>query len=263
MTQLEGRKDDAEKVRLDLVPPELVFSVGEILTFGAKKYTETELSKFWNCVGATRLSLYTPKVSVVHVTRETSGLVTLSSQSVNEQTGELGNLETLKKSKTWLDVDNLIPKQGRETSLQKEEMLLKNMALITKITSKDWDEVVKFAEQQNTSTLITTTQQGNSEVYFAASTTMAWDSLVTTLKVLKPHLPISSLEPKTGDRNWEKGMKWGRVYGALMRHLWAWWRGEKADPETGMSHLWHAGCCIAFLITYEQRGIGEDDRNIV
>ena len=65
---------------------------------------------------------------------------------------------------------------------------------------------------------------------------------------------------KYTDRNWEKGMKWGRVYAALQRHLLAWHSGETADPESGMSHLWHAGCCIAFLITYEQRNIGEDDR---
>jgi hypothetical protein len=65
---------------------------------------------------------------------------------------------------------------------------------------------------------------------------------------------------KYGDRNWEKGMNWGRVYGALMRHMWAWWSGEATDKETGKSHLWHAGCCIIFLITYEARGIGKDDR---
>lgn len=61
-------------------------------------------------------------------------------------------------------------------------------------------------------------------------------------------------------RNWEKGMKWSRVFGALMRHLWAWWRGERVDPETGMSHLWHAATNIAFLIAYEERKVGEDDR---
>ena len=73
-------------------------------------------------------------------------------------------------------------------------------------------------------------------------------------------------------RNWEKGMKWGRVFGALMRHLWAWWGGKlptkenflmgELDVETGKSHLWHAGCCIVFLLTYEARGVGEDDRPI-
>lgn len=65
---------------------------------------------------------------------------------------------------------------------------------------------------------------------------------------------------KYDDRNWEKGMKWSRVFGAVLRHLWAWWRGEQYDPESGFSHLWHAAACITFLITYEQRQIGEDDR---
>ena len=65
---------------------------------------------------------------------------------------------------------------------------------------------------------------------------------------------------KYGERNWEKGMSWGRPYAALMRHMLAWWRGEKVDTETGMSHLWHAGCCIAFLIAFEQRQKGIDDR---
>lgn len=65
---------------------------------------------------------------------------------------------------------------------------------------------------------------------------------------------------KYESRNWERGMKWSRVFGALMRHLWAWWAGEKADPETGKSHLWHAGACVAFLIAYEARGTGDDDR---
>jgi len=71
-------------------------------------------------------------------------------------------------------------------------------------------------------------------------------------------------------RNWEKGMSWGRCYGALMRHLWSWWGGKgptthsflfgDLDEETGRSHLWHAACCITFLLTYEERNIGTDDR---
>ena len=61
-------------------------------------------------------------------------------------------------------------------------------------------------------------------------------------------------------RNWEGGMRWGKYFAALMRHMWAWWRGENLDPETGMSHLHHAACCLAFLIAYESRKIGEDDR---
>jgi hypothetical protein len=61
-------------------------------------------------------------------------------------------------------------------------------------------------------------------------------------------------------RNWEKGMDWGRIYGSLQRHLNAWASGEDTDPETGLSHLAHAGCNIAFLLAYTQRGVGDDSR---
>lgn len=66
---------------------------------------------------------------------------------------------------------------------------------------------------------------------------------------------------KYAERNWEKGMSWGRCFGALMRHMWAWWGGEQKDAETGMSHLAHAACCLMFLMAYENRKIGTDDRS--
>ena len=62
-------------------------------------------------------------------------------------------------------------------------------------------------------------------------------------------------------RGWEKGTAWGRYFGAAMRHLWAWWRGEQFDEESGLSHLAHAACCVMFLVTYEARKVGEDDRH--
>lgn len=69
---------------------------------------------------------------------------------------------------------------------------------------------------------------------------------------------------KYTDRNWEKGINYGRVYGALMRHMQAFWRGEDIDPESGLSHLSHAGCCLFFLLTYDRRGMVEfDDRPIM
>ena len=67
---------------------------------------------------------------------------------------------------------------------------------------------------------------------------------------------------KYADRNWEKGMPWGRCFAAAMRHLWAWWRGQDKDPESGINHLAHALCCIAFLLTYNIRCVGTDDRII-
>jgi hypothetical protein len=60
--------------------------------------------------------------------------------------------------------------------------------------------------------------------------------------------------------NWCRGARWGRYYAALLRHLFAWWRGEDRDAETGMSHLAHAGCCLLFLMEYQRNDWGSDDR---
>lgn len=42
-----------------------------------------------------------------------------------------------------------------------------------------------------------------------------------------------------------------RYYDALQRHLWAWKRGETIDPESGLHHLAHAGCCLMFLYEHD------------
>ena len=81
---------------------------------------------------------------------------------------------------------------------------------------------------------------------------------VLAIRRLAKHTENGAL--KYGDRNWERGMNWSRPFAALMRHMWAWWRGEDRDPETGLSHLAHAGCCILFLLTYQGHATGKDDR---
>lgn len=60
--------------------------------------------------------------------------------------------------------------------------------------------------------------------------------------------------------NWARGTAWSRYFAALCRHVFAWWRGEDQDPETGFSHLAHAGCCLLFLLEYQRHGWGQDDR---
>ena len=60
--------------------------------------------------------------------------------------------------------------------------------------------------------------------------------------------------------NWRKGMDWSRLYGAALRHLHAHLDGQNLDPESGLSHLAHLGCCIMFLLEYEAKGLGNDDR---
>lgn len=41
----QGRKDDAKKNRLDLIEPEFIEAVGEVLTYGAEKYEPNNWQK--------------------------------------------------------------------------------------------------------------------------------------------------------------------------------------------------------------------------
>lgn len=66
---------------------------------------------------------------------------------------------------------------------------------------------------------------------------------------------------KYGERNWEKGFDWSRLFSASQRHLKSFWQDkENDDLETGLSHLAHALCMIMFLLAHKRRGLGKDDR---
>ena len=71
------------------------------------------------------------------------------------------------------------------------------------------------------------------------------DAIEETAKVLA--FGANKYEPY----NWAKGIKYSRVFSALLRHLWAFWRRERYDRETGIHHLAHAMCCLMFLLHYE------------
>ena len=59
---------------------------------------------------------------------------------------------------------------------------------------------------------------------------------------------------KYAAHNWKKGegFKYTRVLNSLLRHIFAYMRGEDKDPESGLSHLAHAGCNIVFLLYYNK-----------
>lgn len=42
---------------------------------------------------------------------------------------------------------------------------------------------------------------------------------------------------KYASNNWRKGYEASKSFQAMMRHAWAWWRGENLDAETGCSHM--------------------------
>lgn len=54
--------------------------------------------------------------------------------------------------------------------------------------------------------------------------------------------------------NWQKVEDWRkRYFAAAVRHLTAWFDGQKIDPESGHHHLAHAGCCVLFLLFLDQK----------
>ena len=45
-----------------------------------------------------------------------------------------------------------------------------------------------------------------------------------------------------------------RYFAAMMRHLTAWRGGKSIDEESGLPHLAHAGCCLLFLMWFDDNG---------
>ncbi len=52
---------------------------------------------------------------------------------------------------------------------------------------------------------------------------------------------------KYAAHNWRGGISYGRLLGAALRHTMAIIKGEDIDPESGLPHVDHLGCCWMFL----------------
>ena len=65
---------------------------------------------------------------------------------------------------------------------------------------------------------------------------------------------------KYADHNWRKGIVFSRIFGAIMRHMWAFWRGEDNDKESGLSHLAHACWGTMTLMEFMRNRKDLDDR---
>lgn len=61
---------------------------------------------------------------------------------------------------------------------------------------------------------------------------------------------------KYADRNWENGMDWNRLFGAIQRHLWKFWNGENIDQETGVPHVinaaWSCFALCEYMFTHKE-----------
>lgn len=65
---------------------------------------------------------------------------------------------------------------------------------------------------------------------------------------------------KYAAHNWRQGIEMSRLMGAALRHITAYNGGEDNDPETGLSHLWHASCCLMFASELRETHPELDDR---
>jgi hypothetical protein len=259
----EAKKFDDDKPRYDLIPPEIEEAIAKVLSFGAMKYAveaRNEWQRLLLAEHVEQIQLITPSGCAVNVTRSTCGQPIPSLQNANVKIAEIGKPETLTKSESWQSVEELIQRFVQGIKEPSGSTNFEGMGSRKNPTLRYVPKGAPFVALPSTCTLTIVTKLGGLEVSFAPGATTDSVFWATLWKGLSEHFSISRPQNKTGERNWELGMRWGRPYAALRRHMAAWWSGEDTDPETGMSHLWHAACCIAFLTAFEARKAGTDDR---
>ncbi len=97
----------------------------------------------------------------------------------------------------------------------------------------------------------------------------------TGLKYDTEKIPLELLDPlaleglgkvlafgknKYAAHNWRGGISYSRLLGAALRHTFAILRGEDLDPESGLPHVDHLGCCWMFLSNMMKTRKDLDDR---
>jgi hypothetical protein len=60
--------------------------------------------------------------------------------------------------------------------------------------------------------------------------------------------------------NYLKGFDYDLAFNAMMRHALLFWTGEDNDPESGLPHMAHAAWMALALVSFVERGIGNDTR---
>lgn len=114
----------------------------------------------------------------------------------------------------------------------------------TAVKRDDWKEAIKQdSEQKETTAQPYRFDEGKTDWNL-----VPWESVEQIAKVLQFGAK------KYNSDNWRSGdgFKYTRVLNSLMRHIMAFQKGEDQDPESGLSHLAHAGCNVLFLLYYQE-----------
>jgi hypothetical protein len=290
----EGTKNDQGKPRWDLFPFDAAEQIVLVLNFGANKYTNyltpgklcDIIGIECNCENRTVIDggSITPRDSVETAMNSSldGRIPPLSKDSARIVETGRQHIEERKPSMTQ-SMDGQSRENAEHCLQDKEGLLSLTSPLKTKTESLENKVMsapsVNEVQEKAGGIWTTTTPQGKFVASCVDSATRALGSSVILSKVLEAHSPtcnVRKIKPTiinnqiaiSGERNWEKGIKYGRVFGALIRHTTTWFMCKvtgqtTTDPETGLSHLAHAGCCILFLLAYETRKMTDfDDRPI-
>lgn len=85
-------------------------------------------------------------------------------------------------------------------------------------------------------------------------------SLLSSTALTKVAQVMTFGKRKYSAHNWRGGFAWSRPLAAALRHIVSYIGGEDKDPETGVSHLAHACCCLFFVLEFEETHKDLDDR---
>src|SRR5574337_1082385 len=98
--------------------------------------------------------------------------------------------------------------------------------------------------------------------------------IATGVKFDEEKIPLDLLDPlaleglakvlqfgakKYARENWRGRISYSRVFAALLRHTFAILRGEYLDPESGLPHIDHVGCCWMFASYFMKKRPDLDD----
>lgn len=292
-----GLRYDDGKARYDLIPPEVLEALAHHYRIGAAKYTqefevpncevEEKLVELCSCQSPPTAILparFTRGAYVAPATNGTCESETPSSRNASGRTLDDGTKATPRKFEPERETDKQTLQNESEMRRPSGPSPLENLGSAKSHSSKYWSDRTSGAEfagetyesgprDERCSGSTTTTQQEHSGGFSAMDATSASANLATLKKLLSAHSRTCAVRSAklsavsggvkfylSGERNWERGMKWGRVFGSLMRHCWAFWRGETYDEDTGSHHMIAAMWNCAALFTYDEREIGEDDR---